>query len=48
MRSKLMRPLLAALVVLGMAGGLTACGDTWHGLKKDTSQNLDKAGRAVD
>ena len=28
--------------------GLAACGDTWAGLKKDTGENLEKTGEAIE
>ena len=34
----------AALLALTLAG----CGDTWHGVKKDTSENLERAGQAIE
>ncbi len=27
---------------------LAGCGDTWRGLKKDTGENLEKTGRAIE
>lgn len=27
---------------------LTGCGDTWRGFKKDTGENLEKTGRAIE
>ncbi len=35
---------LAALIPLALSG----CGDTWRGFKKDTGENLGKAGRAIE
>jgi hypothetical protein len=46
MREKL-RPLAALLLVLGMSLAMAACGDTWRGLREDTSENLDKASDAA-
>ncbi|MBL4906455.1 MAG: hypothetical protein JKX94_03310 [Sneathiella sp.] len=44
---KLMNRLLAALILLGIVGLLAGCGDTWEGLKKDTSDNMVKSGNAI-
>ena len=37
-----------ALMVLAVAAALGGCGDTWRGAKKDTGENLEKAGQAID
>jgi predicted small secreted protein len=42
-----LRPLAALLMVLGMSLAVAACGDTWRGLREDTSENLDKASDAA-
>jgi hypothetical protein len=47
MTSKL-RPFAALLMVLGILLGVTACGETWEGLKDDTEENLEDAEDAVD
>lgn len=47
MRSKL-RPLAALMMVLGLTLAVSACGDTWRGLRQDTSENLDRASDATD
>jgi len=44
----MLKRFVTALFLLGFAGSLAACGDTWEGAKTDTSQNLHKAGDAVD
>lgn len=38
--------LFAACLLLPL--GLAACGDTWAGLKKDTGENLEKTGEAIE
>lgn len=38
--------LLAVCLLLPL--GLAACGDTWAGLKKDTGENLEKTGDAIE
>jgi predicted small secreted protein len=43
----LARLLLVAMLV-GVAGALSACGDTWRGLKEDTGENLEKTGEAME
>ena len=36
------------LCALFLATVLTACGNTWDGLKKDTSDNLEATGDAIE
>jgi hypothetical protein len=36
------------LLVALFAAGLSGCGDTWSGLKKDTGENLEAVGEAVE
>ena len=40
-------PLLLATLLLA-ASTLTACGDTWKGMKEDTSDNMKATGEAVE
>ena len=42
------RGLALALMLVGMAAALAACGDTWRGLKEDTGQNMEKTGEAIE
>lgn len=37
-------PLTALTLLLALA----ACGDTWRGVKKDTGENLQSTGRAIE
>jgi predicted small secreted protein len=39
---------VASLIVLSFALALGACGDTWRGLKKDTGENLEAVGQAIE
>ena len=43
-----MKTLLAMLFAAGMTFGLSACGDTWEGLKEDTADNAEAAGEAIE
>jgi predicted small secreted protein len=40
--------LLALLTALFLATTLSACGDTWRGVKEDTSDNLKSTGEALE
>jgi len=42
------RRLMISLFVLSFATGLAACGDTWQGVKKDTGDNLETTGKAIE
>lgn len=44
----MLKRIIASIFLLGLVGGLAACGDTWRGAKEDTSENLHRAGDAVD
>jgi predicted small secreted protein len=37
-----------ALILAFMTVSITACGDTWRGLRKDTGENVQATGRAVE
>jgi predicted small secreted protein len=39
---------LALVLIMGATLGLSACGDTWSGLKEDTSDNTAAVGRGVE
>jgi hypothetical protein len=40
---------LVVMVMLGgLAAALSACGDTWRGLKEDTGENLEKTGETLE
>jgi predicted small secreted protein len=40
--------LIATVFVVFFAAGLSACGDTWEGLKQDTGENMQKTGSAIE
>jgi predicted small secreted protein len=40
--------ILAIASVLALATSVTACGDTWRGVKKDTGDNLETSGKALE
>jgi len=42
------RQILNAVLAASLALGLAACGDTWKGAKKDTGENLEGAGDAIE
>ena len=42
------RLLLTLAAILVAASTLTACGDTWRGMKEDTSDNMKATGEAVE
>lgn len=43
------RAFLLNLMALGvLTASLAACGDTWQGMKKDTGDNLEATGEALD
>jgi predicted small secreted protein len=44
----LARLFLVAVMLAGAATALSACGDTWRGLKEDTGENLERSGEAME
>ncbi|MEX2454932.1 MAG: hypothetical protein WD470_09525 [Rhodospirillaceae bacterium] len=44
----MIRRLTASLFALSFVLALGACGDTWRGAKKDTGENLEKTGSAIE
>jgi len=44
----LARLLLVAVMLVGVGAALSACGDTWRGLKEDTGENLERSGEAIE
>lgn len=42
------RFLMVAIMLSGLVAALSACGDTWNGVKEDTGQNLEKTGKAIE
>lgn len=43
-----MKKLMTGAVVALFAIVLAGCGDTWHGVKKDTGDNMEAAGKAIE
>lgn len=39
---------VALMLVLGCTFGLSACGDTWSGVKEDTKDNTAAVGRGME
>ncbi|MCB1882622.1 MAG: hypothetical protein KDG89_01295 [Geminicoccaceae bacterium] len=39
---------LALVFLLVMGAGLSGCGDTWRGVKQDTSDNTAATGKAIE
>lgn len=48
MRSAMFRRIIISIFVLSFAMSLGACGDTWRGVKKDTGENMQKTGGAIE
>lgn len=44
----MIRKVFVSLSVLSLALALGGCGDTWSGVKKDTGENLEKTGSAIE
>lgn len=44
---KLHKKLVLSILVLSLAGFVSGCGNTWRGVKEDTSRTMDSAGDAV-
>lgn len=42
------RLLAMAAMLVGLSLALAACGGTWRGVKKDTGENLEKTGAAIE
>lgn len=43
----MLRRIILSVFLLGLVTSLAACGDTWRGMRQDTSENLDEASDAV-
>lgn len=39
---------LALITLFGSSLGLAACGDTWEGIKQDTSDNVEATGEVME
>jgi predicted small secreted protein len=44
----MIRRLIISLCVLSFVSAVGACSDTWHGVKKDTGDNMQTTGQAID
>ena len=44
----MIRRLIISLFFLSFVSALGACGDTWRGVKKDTGENMEKTGGAIE
>jgi predicted small secreted protein len=42
------KKLLIAMMALLISLTTVGCGDTWRGLKKDASENIEAAGEAIE
>ena len=43
-----MKKLIAFASVILVAVVMSGCGDTWSGLKKDTGENMEATGKAIE
>jgi predicted small secreted protein len=43
-----LKSIIGILTATVLAVALSGCGDTWQGLKKDTGDNLEATGKAVE
>ncbi len=48
MEIEMIRNIVVGLFILSFAFALGACGDTWSGAKKDTGENMQKTGAAIE
>lgn len=44
----MLRRIGSVLLVLTFATALAGCGDTWRGMKKDTGENMEATGDAIE
>ncbi|MEX0694155.1 MAG: hypothetical protein WD075_06915 [Rhodospirillales bacterium] len=42
------RFLIVSMLGLSVITGLAACSDTWKGVKKDTGENMESTGQAIE
>lgn len=42
------RAIAISLFVLSLGAGLAACNDSWKGAKKDTGENMESTGQAIE
>ncbi len=45
---KISRKAILTLAALSVATLVGACSDTWHGMKKDTGDNMNSVGSSID
>jgi predicted small secreted protein len=46
--ANMFRRIIISLFLLSFVSALSACGDTWRGAKKDTGENMEKTGQAIE
>lgn len=44
----MIRRLIISLCMLSFVSAVGGCSDTWHGVKKDTGDNMQTTGQAID
>jgi predicted small secreted protein len=44
----MIRRMIVSLFILSFATALAACSDTWSGVKKDTGDNMQTTGGAIE
>jgi predicted small secreted protein len=44
----MVRRIIVSIFILSFVSALGACGDTWRGVKKDTGENMEKTGGAIE
>ncbi len=44
----MMRQTARIVAIVSIAAALAACGDTWKGAKKDTGENVEATGKAIE
>jgi predicted small secreted protein len=44
----MIRSLIISLFILSFASAVSGCSDTWRGVKKDTGDNMQTTGSAIE
>jgi predicted small secreted protein len=44
----MVRRIIVSIFILSFVSALGACSDTWRGVKKDTGENMEKTGGAIE